>query len=251
MRRKRNKLNIINYSIDNSFTHLLFFTFQLENVTTDSLAELHSPGILCFKYSKILSKHFLVVLFETLNLLSSSCNLDEKAFTTYASSDKKVSEFFTFSIKMQLSTNVDQGFCNRICSCCAKGGLGPIQRTEKYRTPTGSCSSRSKQTAHDATRRSVWRLRHCTLGRLALLFRLLSLLQPFRSTLFSSKHTQRHNKVTIIHTKQSVTIIFVKVDIYSNMKLLLIPFLKLHVTNLHNNPPKTTQLSNYEMPSGI
>ncbi len=141
-----------------------------------------------------------------------------------------------------LSTNIDQGFCNRICRSCAKGGLGPIQRTEKYRTPTGSCSSRSKQTAHDATRRSVWRLWHCTLGRLALLFRLLSLPQPFRSTLFSSKHTQWDN--TVIHTKQSVTIIFVKVDIYSNMKLfLLIPFLKLHVTNTIIPPKQLFQIT--------
>lgn len=58
--------------------------------------------------------------------------------------------------------------------------------------PTGSCSRRSKQTAHAATRRSGCRLWHCTLGRLALLFRLLSLPQPFRSALFSSAHTHTH-----------------------------------------------------------
>lgn len=64
--------------------------------------------------------------------------------------------------------------------------------------PTGSCSRRSKQTAHSATRRSGCRLWHCTLGRLALLFRLLSLPQPFRSALFSSARTEIYTHSVMI-----------------------------------------------------
>ncbi len=40
-----------------------------------------------------------MVLYETLNLLSSSCNLDEKAFTTYASSVKKYLSASHFQLK--------------------------------------------------------------------------------------------------------------------------------------------------------
>lgn len=130
------------------------------------------------------------------------------------------------------------------CGCFAKGWLGLIRRTEKYRTPTGSCSRRSKQTAHDATRRSVWRLWHCTLGRLALLFRLLSLPQPFRSTLFSSRHKQWDNNVTIIHSKHRGTIMFVKEVVYINMKLFLHSI--LHFAFIHKTPQKTSTPSNTE-----
>lgn len=130
------------------------------------------------------------------------------------------------------------------CGCFAKGWLGLIRRTEKYRTPTGSCSRRSKQTAHDATRRSVWRLWHCTLGRLALLFRLLSLPQPFRSTLFSSRHKQWDNNVTIIHSKHRGTIIFVK-EVYSNMKIFL-HFISHFGPDTHTKNSLKTSTSNTE-----
>lgn len=58
--------------------------------------------------------------------------------------------------------------------------------TEKYRTPSGSCRRRSKDTAQLATLLSRRRRQLCTLGRLALLLRLWLLTQSFRSAPLSS-----------------------------------------------------------------
>lgn len=129
--------------------------------------------------------------------------------------------------------------------CFAKGLHGLIRRTEKYRTPIGSCSRRSKQTAHDATRRSVWRLWHCTLGRLALLFRLLSLPQPFRSTLFSSRHKQWDNNVRIIHTKHRGTLIFVKKKLKITWKVFFTFYFTFCIWHSYKRI-----LQNPEMPNG-
>lgn len=74
-------------------------------------------------------------------------------------------------------------------------GLGPLRQlcrlTEKYRMPTGSCSRRSKDTAQLATLLSRRRRQLCTLGRLALLLRLLLLTQSFRSAPVSSVEQHR------------------------------------------------------------
>lgn len=62
----------------------------------------------------------------------------------------------------------------------------PSKLTEKYLTPTESWRRRSKDTAQLATLLSRSRRQLCTLGRLALLLRLFSLMQSFNSVLFSS-----------------------------------------------------------------
>lgn len=68
----------------------------------------------------------------------------------------------------------------------------PAPLTEKYRTPSGSCRRRSKDTAQLATLLSRRRRQLCTLGRLALLLRLWLLTQSFRSAPLSSVGTSTH-----------------------------------------------------------
>lgn len=71
--------------------------------------------------------------------------------------------------------------------------------TEKYLTPTGSWRSRSNETAQLATLLSRSRRQLWTLGRLALLLRLFSLMQSFKSALFSSvtKQTKQICQINI------------------------------------------------------
>lgn len=67
-----------------------------------------------------------------------------------------------------------------------KASWCPSKLTEKYLTPMESWRRRSKETAQLATLLSRSRRQLCTLGRLALLLRLFSLMQSFNSVLFSS-----------------------------------------------------------------
>lgn len=92
-----------------------------------------------------------------------------------------------------------------------KGSHCPSKLTEKYLTPTESCRSLSKDTAQLATLRSRRRRQLCTLGRLALLLRLFSLMQSFNSVLFSSANKGNHTcqQSTIIYVLLLSTIIYI------------------------------------------
>lgn len=98
------------------------------------------------------------------------------------------------------------------CHIFWKSSPCPSLLTEKYLMPSGSWRRRSNETAQLATLLSRSRRQLCTLGRLALLLRLFSLMQSFKSVLFSSvgikSNTQAYQQHFLTHLPPLLSNIF-------------------------------------------